>query len=234
VIQAIVFDFDGVIADSEPMHFAAFRDVLAEAGVELTERDYYARYLGFDDDGALRHIAADRAIRWSDADVRALAARKAARFAALEDSHSILFPGAAATIRRAAADVPIAIASGARADEIIRVLTREGIGDLFSAIVAAGDTAAGKPSPDPYLAAVERLRAASGRTDLDARRCVAVEDSAWGIESARAAGLRVVAVAQSYDARTLADADLVVRSIAELDLTVLHSIPVTSAGSSGI
>ena len=67
MLRAIVFDFDGVIANSEPLHFRAFRDVLADQGVDLAEHDYYTRYLGFDDLGAFRAIATDRGRTWSAA-----------------------------------------------------------------------------------------------------------------------------------------------------------------------
>src|SRR3954463_13660911 len=103
MLRAIVFDFDGVIANSEPLHFRGYRDVLAEEGVELTEAGYYARYLGFDDVGAFEHIAADQAIAWTSADIQRLVERKATRLEELEQSVSVLFPGAAAAVRRAAA-----------------------------------------------------------------------------------------------------------------------------------
>src|SRR5262249_13662211 len=124
-MKAIVFDFDGVIANSEPLHYRAYARVLAGEGVTLTESDYYARYLGFDDVGAFEAIARDRDLRWTQDKVRGLVARKAIVLEALERDESVLFPGAADAIRRAAARFPIAIASGARGDEIRRVLRRE-------------------------------------------------------------------------------------------------------------
>jgi beta-phosphoglucomutase len=216
VLRAIVFDFDGVIANSEPLHLRAFQDVLAADGIELSEREYYARYLGFDDAGAFRAIGADRERAWRDADIERLVARKAARIEALEAHVSVLFPGAADAIRRAAAEVPIAIASGALGHEIRRVLDREQLAHHFTVVIAAEDTPASKPSPAPYLAAVASLAKRIG-PDVIASSCVAVEDSHWGIESARAAGLRTVAVAQTYDRSALHGADLVIDTIADLN-----------------
>src|SRR6478752_1611576 len=132
-LKAIVFDFDGVIANSEPLHFRGYRDVLAEEGVTLTESDYYARYLGFDDVGAFEAIARQHAASWSDTHIRDLVARKAVRLEALERNVSVLFPGAADAIRRASALMPIAIASGARGEEIRRVLDREQLSSYFTA-----------------------------------------------------------------------------------------------------
>ena len=223
MLRAIVFDFDGVIANSEPLHFRAFREVLALRGVELTEPDYYTRYLGFDDLGAFRAIAKDRGRTWSPGELTSLTADKAEHMEALERDASVLFPGAADAIRRAAAAVPIAIASGALGAEIRRVLDGANLTHHFKAIVAAEDTAAGKPAPDPYQRAVALLSESVGDTVL-AADCVAIEDSRWGIASARAAGLRAVGVTSSYDAAELSEAELIIGSLAELDITSLQRL----------
>ena len=215
-LRAIVFDFDGVIANSEPLHFRGYRDVLAEEGVALTESDYYTQYLGFDDVGAFEAIGERHGAGWSGAHITDLVARKAVRLEALERDVSVLFPGAADAIRRAAAAMPVAIASGARGQEIRRVLAREHLLACFTASVAAEDTAVSKPAPDPYLRALAQLATAfSGR--LYASECVAIEDSHWGLDSARAAGLRTVAVTTTYRADELA-ADLTISSLQAMDL----------------
>lgn len=222
-LRAIVFDFDGVIANSEPLHLRAYQDVLADTGVVLSPADYYARYLGYDDVGAFRALAADRGLAWTRADVERLVALKAERLEALERDTSVLFPGAADAIRRAAAVVPVAIASGALGAEIRRVLEREQLLALFSALIAAEDTAVSKPAPEPYFEAVARL----GRviaTPLAPGDCVALEDSVWGLQSARSAGLRTVGIAHTYEPSVLASADLVMDRIADLDLHVLKSL----------
>jgi beta-phosphoglucomutase len=136
---------------------------------------------------------------------------------------SILFPGAAAAVRRAAAAMPIAIASGARGAEIRRVLDREDLAACFTAIVGAEDTPVSKPAPDPYLRALALLAPGFGGR-LAASECVAIEDSHWGLDSARAAGMRTVAVSQTYEAATLTGADLVIPSLDALDLAVLSRL----------
>src|SRR4051812_18977804 len=161
-LRAIVFDFDGVIANSEPLHFRAYRDVLAAEGITLGEHDYYAYYLGFDDIGAFEAIGRRHGTAWSGERITEFVARKAVRLEELERDVSVLFPGAAGAIRRASAAMPIAIASGARGDEIRRVLIREGLSGCFTAIVAAEDTAVSKPAPDPYLRALALLGPACG------------------------------------------------------------------------
>ena len=223
MLRAIVFDFDGVIANSEPLHFRGYRDVLSGVGVQLAEGDYYARYLGYDDVEAFQAIAADHGLPWTSEQIAALVERKAERLETLERDVSILFPGAADAIRRAAAQVPLAIASGALGAEIRRVLDREDLSRYFAVIVAAEDASASKPAPDPYLRAVQLLGEAAGGT-LHAGDCVAIEDSHWGLDSARAAGLRTVAVAHTYPATELTAANLVIADISALDLTDLHRL----------
>jgi len=175
-LQAIVFDFDGVIADSEPLHLRAFQRALAEEGSGLDRDEYFARYLGYDDVGMFQALARDRGLAMSERRITALVARKGEILQALLNGGEVLFPGAAAFIRSAAAAVPIAIASGALRHEIVEIIEGAGLGDLFTTIVASGDTPESKPSPAPYLLAFEQLRDATG-TGLDAARCVAIEDS---------------------------------------------------------
>jgi beta-phosphoglucomutase len=222
-LQAIVFDFDGVIADSEPMHLRAFQQTLAEERLELNAGEYYARYLGYDDLGLVQALAADRGIAMSDREMTALVARKGVKLQEMLYGGHVLFPGAVEFIRAAAAQVPIAIASGAMRHEIEAIIEAAGIRPLFSAIVASGDTPQSKPSPAPYLLAFERLRRASGR-QLDPRRSVAIEDSRWGLESARGAGLRCVGVTSSYPAAELEGAELVVEGLGALTLTTLDEL----------
>jgi beta-phosphoglucomutase len=224
MLRAIVFDFDGVIANSEPLHYRAYARVLASEGVALTERDYYARYLGFDDVGAFEAIASDRGLGWGAAYVGDLVARKAVELERREHDVSVLFPGAADAIRRAAATMPIAIASGARGDEIRRVLARAQLSACFTAIVSAEDTPVSKPAPDPYLRAIALLASATG-VPLAAADCVAIEDSLWGLQSARAAGLRTIAVLNTYEPSALSSAaDLIIPSLAAMDLDAVAAI----------
>jgi beta-phosphoglucomutase len=222
-LQAIVFDFDGVIADSEPLHLRAFQQALAEEGIDLTAQEYYARYLGYDDVGAFHALARDRGLPMSDRQVAALVARKGVCLQQMLQEGSVLFPGAREFIREAAAAVPIGIASGALRHEIDEIVEAAGVADLFSVIVAAGDTPQSKPSPAPYVMAFERLRGATGDT-LEPRRCVAIEDSRWGLESAQGAGLRCVGVTSSYPAHQLPGAELIVDGLKELTLPMLDRL----------
>ena len=222
-LQAIVFDFDGVIANSEPLHLKAFQQALTEEGIELSASDYFTRYLGYDDVGMFEALARDRGLTMTDRQVTALVTRKGVKLQAMLNAGSVLFPGAADFIVRAAAAVPIAIASGALRHEIDEIIEAAGLAGLFQTVVAAGDTPHSKPSPAPYRLAFERLRQATGR-DLEGRRCVAIEDSRWGLESARGAGLRCVGVTNSYPADQMAQAELVVSGLDRLTLEQLDQL----------
>jgi len=222
-LQAIVFDFDGVIANSEPLHLLAFQQTLAEDGVELSAGDYYTRYLGYDDVGLFEALGRDRRLPMEGDRVAELVARKGDHMEDLLRSGSVLFPGALEFIREAAAEVPIAIASGALRHEIDKIIDAADVAKLFATIVAAGDTPESKPSPAPYRLAFEQLRQRTGLA-LDPRRSVAIEDSHWGLESARGAGLRLVAVTSSYPAEELASAELVVNGLGALTLPALDKL----------
>jgi beta-phosphoglucomutase len=222
-LQAIIFDFDGVIADSEPLHLQAFQRTLADEGIALTPSEYYARYLGFDDVGVFAALARDRGVAMSDRQITSLVARKGSVLQEMLHDGSVLFPGARDFIRDAAAQVPIAIASGALRHEIDEIIGWAGIADLFGVIVASGDTPESKPSPAPYRLAFEKLRAASGRA-IEPHRTVAIEDSRWGLDSARGAGLRCVGVTNSYPAKQLQGAELVVSGLTELTIPVLDRL----------
>ena len=222
-LQAIIFDFDGVIANSEPQHLLAFQETLAGEGLTLDAADYYARYLGFDDVGLLQQLAKDRGLAWSERHVAALVARKGVVLQERLTAGSVLFPGAADFIRLVAAAVPVAIASGAMRHEIDEIVGAAGLRGLFAAIVASGDTPESKPSPAPYRLAFAHLCERTGHS-LNPRRTVAIEDSRWGLASARGAGLRCVGVTSSYPAHELPGAELTAGSLADLTLEMLDTL----------
>ena len=223
-LAGVIFDFDGVLADSEPLHLRAYQEVLAPSGMTLAAADYYERYLGFDDVGVFRTVSRDRGQALDDDALAELIRVKGERFEALAGRGEGLFPGAADCILRVAAEVPVAIASGALAPEIEMVLDSAGLRRHFRAVVASGDTPRSKPAPDPYLRALELLRPHVEAAGLDPGGCVvAVEDSTWGIESALAAGLRCVGVAQTYPADRLGTAHVVVPTIADVTPEALRA-----------
>lgn len=201
---AVVFDFDGVLVNSE---------CLLPEGIAIGEEEYLRDYLAYDDREAIRIALERRGSSWDAERVDAIAQRKATLFEALIREVPF-FPGARELATCLARDVPLGLASGALHGEIEAILAAGGIRDAFATIVGADDVARSKPHPDPYLAALAGLRRVS--PSLQAGDCVAIEDSLPGIAAALAAGMRVVGVAHSYPARKLSPAHLVVDSIAQV------------------
>lgn len=221
MLHAVFFDFDGVIADSEPLHLRAYQAVLKEDGIDLSHDDYYKRYLGYDDVGLFQALAKDRGLIASSDRIDNWIEAKSEIVERLLSSDSVLFPGAVECVQRCAKSVPLAIASGALEPEIEIVLDHAGIRDSFQAIASASDGVRGKPAPDLYLLAMAKLREVES---LQPAYCIAIEDSHWGLESARKAGLRCVAVTHTYPAAELTGADLVVDKLSEITIPVLHSL----------
>jgi beta-phosphoglucomutase len=221
---ATLFDYNGVLANDETVHLAAFQDALAALGITLTEADYWKKYLGFDDVGAFGAILVD-AGRSADALLIAdLVEAKRPLYRARAEASLPLFPGASELIRRRAAAGPVAIVSGALRDEIELGLQALGVEELILSIVAAEDTRASKPDPHGYLLGIEAL---SKRVSIeDARRALVIEDSLAGIEAAKSAGLPCIAVGHSYPEAELYahGADLVVADLVSLDEQTLSTL----------
>ena len=216
LISAVVFDFDGVLADSEMLHLRVYNELLAPSGVEIGKREYCERYLGFDDEGVFQQVAMDYRLILGDEEIELLIAEKAERFEALVSSGGVLYPAAAACVRRLGDEWPLGICSGARRSEIELMLRGGGLLDAFRFIVASGDTDAGKPAPDPYA----RAAMLHG---VPPQACVAIEDSHAGIDSARAAGLRTIGIATTYPRHTL-KADVVIDSLDELTVEFVRRL----------
>jgi HAD superfamily hydrolase (TIGR01509 family) len=210
---AVLFDYNGVLLDDERLHWRACRDALAPAGIPLPEALYVARYLAFDDHAACRAALRDAGwppARRAPSAIDRLVRRKRRLYRRLVARGGLVVSaGAKRVVRDLAAQVPLAIVSGAARFEIEGTLRRARLLDHFRVIVAAEDVRRCKPSPEGYRRALRNLRLRSGAG------CVAVEDSPGGIEAARAAGIRVLAVATTYPAPALrrAGAFEVVRSL---------------------
>jgi beta-phosphoglucomutase len=217
MISAVVFDFDGVLADSEPLHLRAYQQVLSSLGAGMTAEEYCSRYLGFDDDGVFRLFAADRGWALSDDQIAKLISAKCRVLDALLAESDVLYRGASACVERLRPVYPLGIASGALKHEIEGILRPSGLLHYFHFIVASGDTEHGKPAPDPY-------RRAAQLHGVPAHACVAIEDSRWGIDSARAAGLACIAVTHTYPRHELSHANLVIDSLDELTPALIQSL----------
>jgi HAD superfamily hydrolase (TIGR01509 family) len=218
-VIATLFDFDGVLVDSEPVHLEAFRDVVRPLGITVTDEAYAAKYLGLDDYGAIRAILTDANYTFSPDRIRQLVEQKAPAFMRRFEGSLRVYDGAADIVRRRAHRGPVGIVSGAREPEIRFGLERMGVLDVVRFVISAEACRACKPDPEGYELALQRLDRGV--------RAVVVEDSIAGVQAGKAAGLRVAAVAHSYSPRELAaaGADVVVRRIADLADADLDGMP---------
>lgn len=226
MFPATLFDYNGVIVDDEHVHLEAFRDVLRPLGIALAEKDYWDRYLGFDDAGAFRAILTDAGRTVSESDVHALVEAKRPKYAERARLSLKGFPGVADVIRRRASAGPVVIVSGALRSEIELGLELLGVTEAVTGIVSAEDTERSKPDPEGYLLGLALL----GRQlpSSEASRALVIEDSIAGVQAAKAAGLVCVAVGHSYPESALreAGADWVVPNVAALtesSLAALHA-----------
>jgi beta-phosphoglucomutase len=220
---AVLFDFDGVLVNSEPLHFQAFHEVLAAEHIELTEDEYYRSLIGFDDKGAFRHLYALRGIPLPPKTFLSLMAGKSrAMMELIRRRQFTALPGVEQFVRALWRKCPLAICSGALREEIEAMLEGISLRDCFSVIVAAEDVTIGKPDPQGYLLTT-RLMGEKIHQPLHPRDCLVIEDAPTVIRSARAAGFPVLGVASSYPLEKLSDAKWAVRTLAPAE--VRRSIP---------
>jgi beta-phosphoglucomutase-like phosphatase (HAD superfamily) len=218
-IRAVIFDFNGVLVDDESVHFALFREVLAQERVIITERDYHERYLGYDDRGCFEAALADAGQSARRELVDRLIAQKACRYVEVAAQGLRFFPHAAETLTTIAARWPVAICSGALRPEIEYALGRMGRLGQIIAIISAEDTPKGKPDPEGYRLAWTALSTHmdKNRHDLSSAQqkttirlepfqCLVIEDSLAGIVSAKQAGMQAVGVPNTYTADQLREA----------------------------
>ena len=224
MLKAVIFDFNGIIVDDEPIHFRLFQKVLAEEGIPLTEKAYYERYLGFDDRGAFTAGFHENQRPLDNAKIEELIERKAVYYQDAIRNHVSIFPGVAALISSLAGKLPLAVASGALRHEIETILKTAGLLHHFNAIVSAEDVVRGKPEPEIFLKALLALNSARDGAPIEAADCVVIEDSREGIRGARRAGMKCLAVANSHPAELLGEANAIVKSLEEVDLTLLRKI----------
>jgi beta-phosphoglucomutase len=225
MLRAVIFDFNGVIVDDEPIHFELFRRVLGEEGITLTEEAYYERYLGFDDRGAFITGLRENNHPITDAKLAELIRRKAGYYQDAIRDHVAIFPGVKSLVAELSRALPLAVASGALRHEIETILTAAGLHDYFPAIVSAEDVKQGKPEPEIFLKALAALNAARGKSDvIQADECVVIEDSKEGVRGAWRAGMRCLAVTNSHPAALLHEAHAVVDSLEDVTLPFLQQL----------
>lgn len=225
-LRAVIFDLDGVLVDSEPLHMASFQKALGDLGKGLSEDIYKDRYLSLDDRGAFRNFYQDQKLPLDDAMLKSLIGRKSEMFDQLVESEGVLpFPAVPEFVMALTQRYPLAVATGSLKKEAELLLESSGIRPHFEVIVSADDVAHGKPNPESYLKAVEDLNLNKDRTrPIRPEECVVIEDSKHVIAQIHSIGMKCIAVSTSYPAFELSGADLVVPAIAALRVSQVEDL----------
>jgi beta-phosphoglucomutase len=224
MLDAVIFDFDGIIVDTEPLHYKAFQEILVPLGLGFSWEVYLETYMGFDDRDAFREAFRIAGRPLSDAELKPLIAGKGDAFLRIVSAGAAAYPGVVELIRSVSGNLPLALCSGAMRSDIDPILAQLGLTGVFDTMVTADEVEASKPDPESYRLALSRLQEIfPGR--IEASRGIAIEDTPAGIQSASGAGLRVLAVTNSYPAEKLTGACRVVDSLAGIDLEALRLLP---------
>ena len=219
MIRAIIFDLDGTLADTEPLHFEAFGEVFAGENIEVTRDEYFSRLIGYNDRDCFTVVLREHRKPVDAARITSLMDRKAALYQAMIAGRDVLCPGAEEFVRKCAERFPLMIVTGTLRAEAEMILERAKLRRLFADVIAAEDVERGKPEPDGFLAALGRLGfILRPRPSLRAEECLVIEDTAAGIEAAHRAGMKVLAVCYTMPATDLAAAEIVKPSFLQTDL----------------
>ena len=220
MLRAIIFDFDGVIVDSEGLIFNLTREMAAQEGWTVSEEEYYRDYLALDDRGLLEHLFQTHGKPLSHERRDELIDWKFRAYQAIIREGLPPIAGADAFVRECAARYPLAIASGSLRVEIEHLLIKMNLRECFQVLATADDCLQSKPDPEVYRLAVKRLSSlpAFANEPLLASDCLAIEDAPLGVVAAQRAGLRCLALTHSRPAEELRHADWVAKEFAEVDL----------------
>lgn len=224
MIRAVLFDFNGVLVDDEPIHFRLLREAMSGEGIDadavLPEELYWSELVGLDDHACIAEILARTGWSGDPGQVTRLVARKSSLYRELIRREGYpFFPGAVELVRNlAAAGTPLGLVSGALRAEVEGALAQEGLRPFFEVVVTADDVTASKPDPEGYRKGIEALNGALPVPDrlLQPHEILCIEDTAAGVAAARAAGLTVLAVAHTFPQEALRVADRVVPKVGEL------------------
>ncbi|HKT13176.1 MAG TPA: HAD family phosphatase [Terriglobia bacterium] len=223
MLRAIIFDFDGIIVDSEPIIMKLTHEMAAQEGWAVSEEDYYRDYLALDDRGIVEHLFISHGRPVDHARVEELANWKSRVYGNIIEDGLPTLPGAVDFVRQAAKAYPLAIASGSARSEIEHLLGKLGLRDFFRIIASADDCARSKPDPEVYLKALAGMNTLPEfqQSPLLPSECLAIEDAPGGIDAAHAAGIRCIGLAHSRAQENLAHADWAFSGFPEVDLAAI-------------
>jgi HAD superfamily hydrolase (TIGR01509 family) len=218
-IQSVIFDCDGILVDTEPLHYKAFQEVLSPLGLGFDYDEYTSRYIGFDDRDAFLEAFRSAGRELDSSSLAGLILSKARALEEIVAKGIGSFPGVPELVNELVTrSIPLAVASGALRHEVEAFLDSLSLRTAFRVIVAADDVKRSKPDPESYQLALERLRHELGNQSLKARYCIAIEDTPAGISAAKGAGMFVIGVTNSFPREQLNEADHVLGSLAEINV----------------
>lgn len=225
MLRAVIFDFDGVIADSEFLHYKALDKVFNLHGVHVPKEIHWEKYLGYTDIENIQAVSEDYHLNLSPGQVQELARQKAAFFNDLVREETAILDGVEALIDLLKQHhIRRAICSGAIRNDIEQMLAGSDLMDAFEVIITAEDVQKGKPDPQGYLLALRKLNQ-DEKNPINAAECVVIEDSHWGLAAAAAAGMHPVAITNTYPAEQLRDkAEMVIACLDELTIEELRNL----------
>jgi HAD superfamily hydrolase (TIGR01509 family) len=220
LLRAIIFDFDGIIVNSEPLILKLTQEMASREGWTVTEEEYYRDYLALDDRGIIERLYRSHGGPVDTARREELVAWKAREYQGMIRDGLPPMPGAVEFVQNAAMRFPLAIASGSLQVEIEHLLAKLGLREKFAALATGDDCEKSKPHPEVYLKALARLRELPlwHREPLEAGQCLAIEDAPLGIVAAHAAGIKCLALSHSRSVQELREADWVAREFKDVDL----------------
>jgi beta-phosphoglucomutase len=217
MLQAVIFDFDGVIADTEPLHFKALNKTLGRYGIKISKEVYYRDYLGYTDNDCFEIIKQSHPDKVGKTSVKSLMQQKSKVYVELIKDESCVIPHVQDFLQMlAGSNLAIGICSGGLRSEIETVLVKERLHDFFEVIVSANEVKKGKPDPQGFVLVLQMLKERHPGKSIKAGDCVVIEDSHWGLEAAQAAEMHTVAVTNSYAKDELAMAEMVVSNLGQL------------------
>lgn len=227
-LKAVLFDFNGVLINDEPLHQKLIEQLLIEENLRPNPDDFWRYCIGRSDRACLTDLLASRGRVVTDKYLETLIARKSRAYSEqLETLEALpVYSGIEELIAQIhAARLPMAVVSGALRSEIELVLKRIQLLSHFSSIVAGDDIQHSKPDPEGYLLAIDRLNQQNPGLDLQPPDCLAIEDSFAGIEAAKRAGIPVVGVANTYPFHMMQRcANWAVDYLSDLDLDRVQAV----------
>jgi beta-phosphoglucomutase len=223
MLRAVIFDFDGVIVDSEMMHFEAFNKALKPYEVQISKAQYFEEYLGLTDRDLLKTLLEEGRLKINESQIETIAQKKTQTFEETARQAPVIDGVREFLELLERNNITSAICSGALSAEIEMILNNAKLRSFFEVIVSAEQAAKGKPAPDGFLLTLKKL-IEKVHEPIKANQCVVIEDSRWGLEAAKSAGMHTVAVTNSYGADELSLAEMVVDSLSELKVEDLQAL----------